>query len=169
MHIPPYYKRESWQRFFAGVFIGGIVAFTIFIYMYGQFYERWVEENLNLRSQLSKLEDNYKVLEDSKKELDQKSKKDITVDTITIKIDNEKELKLENDSLMVHQLEEQIRKEINHVIGKGVNSLIDNYQLLESTIENKTFQVDEFAYNAKIKRLFVAQELQIHVSLQFTN
>ncbi|MRH42869.1 hypothetical protein GH741_09240 [Aquibacillus halophilus] len=167
MHIPPYYKKESWQRFFAGTFIGAIVAFIVFIYMYGQLYERWVEENLNLRSQLSKLEDSYNILEESKQELDEQSKQKVTVNTIEINIDNERELKL--DSLIVHQLQELMRNEIKDVVGKDINSLAENYQLLTSTIENKRYKVDGFIYNAKVKQLFVTSTLTISVELVFSS
>ncbi len=49
MHIPPYYKRPSFQRFFAGICIGTIIGYLIFIYMFGELQEKWIEENLALR------------------------------------------------------------------------------------------------------------------------
>ncbi|MDL4840671.1 sporulation membrane protein YtrI [Aquibacillus rhizosphaerae] len=167
MHIPPYYKRASWQRFLAGAFLGAIIAFAVFIFMYGKFHERWVEENLKLRSELNQLQHNYKTLEESKKELDQKSKEDIKVQTIIINIENETELKL--DSLIVHQLQEQIKEEINHVVGKSTSSLSDNYELLIATIENKTYPVDEFSYNAVVNQLFVTENLTVNVQLKIAN
>ncbi|WP_369413963.1 sporulation membrane protein YtrI [Aquibacillus saliphilus] len=167
MHIPPYYKKESWQRFFAGTFIGAIIAFVVFTYMYGQFYERWVEENLNLRSQLNELENKYEILEDSKRELDEKSKEKITVNTIEVKIDNEKQLKL--DSLIVHQLEELIREQIKDVVGKDINSLAENYKLLTSTIESKTYKVEGFTYNAKVKQMFVTSTININIEITISN
>ncbi|WP_186578390.1 sporulation membrane protein YtrI [Aquibacillus kalidii] len=172
MHIPPYYKKESWQRFFAGTFFGGIIAFIVFIYMYGQLYENWVEENINLRARVNELETNNKVLEENKKEADKQSQQQLSIDEITISIQNLKELKLEKDSLMKHQLEQAIKEEIIHIIGQDVQSVADNYQLLISTIENKTYKIDnlsEFTYSATVNRLFLTPSfVQIHVELSIS-
>ncbi|MDV2888249.1 sporulation protein, partial [Alkalihalophilus pseudofirmus] len=44
MRIPPYYRRPSWQRFFAGMAIGGAISWCIFLYIFGV----WQEENAKL-------------------------------------------------------------------------------------------------------------------------
>ncbi|MCT2537173.1 hypothetical protein NC661_02535 [Aquibacillus koreensis] len=168
MHIPPYYKRAGWQRFLAGAFIGAIISFAIFLYMYGQFQERWIEDNLSLRSELNTLQRNYEALEESKNKLDEQSKKEITVEEIEISIENEKQLKL--DRLIVHTLEQKILDEINHVIGQSTNSLSENYQLLTAAIENKTLHEDNFSYQAVVKNLFIiSQRLVINVELKLAN
>lgn len=163
MHIPPYYKKESWQRFLAGAFIGAIIGYIVFIYMYGQFYERWVEENLAVRSELNELKENYKALQE-----DEKSKEDITINSIVIKITNQKELKL--DSLIVHQLEELIKTQIKDVIGKDIKSLSKNYTFIMSTVENKNYKIDEFTYQATTKQLFITgPTLTMNVELSLSN
>ena len=168
MHIPPYYKKESWQRFFAGVFIGAIISFTVFVYMHGVFYERWVEENLDLRAQLNELQLNYDDLVESNKELNQKSKEHITIDKIEININNEEKLKL--DSLIVLELEEMIKGQIQGVIGKDINSLSENYQLLTAAIENKTYVKDKFNYSATVKNLFITPPtLIVNIELKTTS
>lgn len=40
MRIPPYYRRPSWQRFFAGMAIGGAISWCIFIYIFGVWQEK---------------------------------------------------------------------------------------------------------------------------------
>lgn len=55
MHIPPYYKKESWQRFFIGAFFGAVIAYVIIMYMYGSMYEKLYEENVNFASQVNDL------------------------------------------------------------------------------------------------------------------
>jgi len=159
MHIPPYHKKESWQRFFIGMFFGGIIAYCIFIYMYGSMYERLVEQNLNLQSELTELEKQNEVLLQDKKDLDEKSKESYTIDSIEINITNKKQLRLER--LIVHQLEEMIKQEINHIIGQDISVVAENDQLLLSTIENKTFSIDDLNYYFEIQQLTIAKKVKI--------
>ncbi|CQR48122.1 Sporulation membrane protein YtrI [Paraliobacillus sp. PM-2] len=167
MHIPPYYKRESWQRFLAGTFAGAIIAFFVFVYMYGQLYEGWVEENLELRAQLQEIKSNYKALEESNKELDQRYQQKATVSSIEINISNQKQLNL--DRLIIREFEEVIKKEINEVIGKEVDDLSENYSFLIRTIENKTYEIHDFSYQAKVQHLFVTEKLEAHIKLTIAN
>ncbi|SDK43079.1 sporulation membrane protein YtrI [Sediminibacillus albus] len=165
MHIPPYYKQESWQRFFAGAFIGAIIAFVVYLYIYGQNYEKWLEDNMDLRSQLAELERQNEVLLENKKELDEKTKEKVVVQSISIKIENEKQLKL--DRLIVHQIEERIKAEIDNVIGRDIVSLSENDQLLISTIENTVYRVEDINYHASINQLVIAPVLKLNLSLDF--
>ncbi|WP_407269170.1 sporulation membrane protein YtrI [Radiobacillus sp. PE A8.2] len=173
MHIPPYYKRASWQRFFVGTVVGAIVAYCVFVYMYGEFHERWVEENLELRSDYNDLKLNYDSLQESKQQLDEEAKKKITIETITISIDNKKQLKLDNDSLTAHQLVEQMKQQISDVIGRDILSLSENYKLLEAAIQNKIYKVDEFMYEASVTHLFIVPsspaELILRVQLKIAS
>lgn len=60
MHIPPYHKKKSWQRFFVGTFFGGVIAYCILLYMYGSMYENLLKQNLELHSQVSTLKNQTK-------------------------------------------------------------------------------------------------------------
>ncbi|MDC3415756.1 sporulation membrane protein YtrI [Aquibacillus salsiterrae] len=163
MHIPPYYKMRDWQRFLAGTFVGAIISYVVFIYMYGQFYENWVEENLAIRSELNELEENYQALQENGN-----SKENITVNSIEISITNQKQLKL--DSLSVHQLQELIKTQIRDVIGKDIESLSKNYTFITSTVENKQYTIDEFTYKATVKQLFIpGSTLTMNVELSISN
>ena len=93
MHFIPYYKNKNWQRFFVGLFIGAIISYFIFIYMYGQLLEKR--------------------------------------------------------------------------IGKEVTTLTNHYPLLIRSIENKTYKINDFSYRANIKHLFINENSQIHVELDF--
>ncbi len=163
MHIPPYYKRESWQRFLAGNFVGAIIAFFVFVYMYGQLYEGWVEENLELHAKLQEITANYEALQESNKELDQRYQQKTAISSIEIEISNQKKLNL--DDLIIREFEEAVKQEINEVIGKEVDSLSENYSFLIHTIENKTYKIDEFAYQAQVDHLFITETLKAHITL----
>jgi hypothetical protein len=159
MHIPPYFKKVSWQRFLSGTFIGAILSFCIFLYMHGELYETWVEERAKLESKINDLE---LLLEDTK-EKDEQSEKRIQVKEIDIIIEDEKKLKL--DDLSVYQLKEMVKGEMKHVVGKDTRTISENYRLLISTIENKLYEIDDFKYKLKVKVLAITQKLRIVVSV----
>ena len=130
MHIPPYHKKKSWQRFFVGTFFGGAIAYCILLYMYGSMYEDLLEQNLNLQSQVATLTSQNKSLLKDKEDLNQQTKESETVKSIEIIIPNEEELKL--DELIIYQLEQLIKEEISHLIGQEVNIYpkVNNYYIL---------------------------------------
>ncbi|WP_182201075.1 sporulation membrane protein YtrI [Paraliobacillus salinarum] len=167
MHIPPYYKRESWQRFLAGTFVGAMIAFFIFVYMYGQLYEGWIEENLELRAQLQEIKSNYQALEENNKQLDQRYQKRSTVSSIEIKITNQNQLDLDN--LIIREFEETIKQEINEAIGKEVDDLSKNFSFLIRTLENKVYSIHNFSYQADVQHLFIKETLEVHIKLHPAN
>ncbi|KGX93370.1 hypothetical protein N781_09955 [Pontibacillus halophilus JSM 076056 = DSM 19796] len=167
MHIPPYYKRPSWQRFFAGVFIGGIVAFGLFLYMYGSLAEKWVEENLALEAKVKDLEFELEVLNKDKEEMNKEQKELVTIQEIEVNFTNDKELKL--DRLISHQLKEMIKNEIRHVIGQSIQSISDSRTLLISAIQHKKYEVDDLKYNVHVDHLTIGPTLSLSIKLSVTS
>lgn len=165
MHIFPYYRNKNWQRFFVGLFIGAIISYFIFIYMYGQLLEKRIEENLQLRIEKQELQLNYQILEENMSDLNQKYQEKLHIHSIDILITNADVFKLDRFSL--HELTELIKNEVSDIIGKEVTTLTEHYPLLIRTIENKTYKIDDFAYRAKIKHLFINERSQIHIELDF--
>lgn len=163
MHIPPYYKRKSWQRFFAGVFIGMVVAFVIFMFMYGKYSERWIEENMELHSKLNQLQYNYNNLTKDKEELDRKSKEQLTISSIEIELLDTKKLKL--DRLIIFQLKDLIKQQLQTVIGKDLETVYKNRKLVESTIENKQYVVDDFTYSVRVEQLTIYKTLYLSLKV----
>ncbi|GGD16895.1 sporulation membrane protein YtrI [Pontibacillus salipaludis] len=167
MHIPPYYKKTSWQRFFAGVFIGAILAFPVFLFMYGTLMEQRIEENVRLQSELTTLEDNYEILNKDKEELNEQQKKSITVQSIEINFINEKKLLSEHklDRLSVYKLRDMVRKQLPDTIGQNISSLSENTSLIYSSIENRSYQVDDSTYEVKVERLVIAPTFKVSLKI----
>lgn len=160
MHVPPYHRKKSWQRFFIGAVIGAIIAYFMFVLLYGKMYERLLEANYDLQSRVSELESQNEALLEDQKDLDEKNKKSITVERIEITIINETQLRL--DRLVIHQLEELIKGEINHIIGTDITVIDNSVELLLSAIENKAFKVDDVTYYVDVQRLiFIAPTLKL--------
>lgn len=167
MHIPPYHKKLSWQRFLIGVCAGGVIAYIIFMYMHGIMYEKLLAENLQLRSEVHELQSKNESLLQDKKDMDEAVKKPLTIETIEISIYNHEQMDL--DRLATHQLKELIKEEVNHIIGKEVETISESDQLLITTIENKPFTIDDFTYYFDIYTLTIAETVKINVKAKRSN
>ncbi len=161
MYIPPHLKRKSWRRFFVGIFFGTVISYCIFTFMYGAMYEKLLDKNLQLQARVTELSSHNEALLADYKNLDEQTNKKIKIESIEVQISNEKQLLL--DRLIVHQLQEGIKKEINHIIGQDIEIVAQSDQLLASTIENKIFTVDDFSYRFEVRKLIVSKKIRIIV------
>lgn len=165
MHIPPYHKEPGWQRFFAGAFFGGLIAYAILLFMHGTMQVELLEENLTLRAENGELKTQNEALLKDNKNLDEKTKADIKIDSVDIEILNAEDMKF--DRLLGHQLTELIKKEIDQVIGSSVATVSGNAELLISTVENETYRVDEFSYKLEVRRLTIYKTVHLAVKVEF--
>ncbi|GAB4074992.1 sporulation membrane protein YtrI [Barrientosiimonas marina] len=161
MHIPPYHKKATWQRFFVGTFVGAVIAYCLFIYMHGTMYGELLEENRDLKANVSELKNQNDALLEDNKNLDEQSQESIKVETIEITIANEDELP---DSLIIHDMEELIKHEINHIVGKNVSIISESDSLLKATIEDRDYTVDDFTYQFSVDTLVIHQTVKITVN-----
>lgn len=164
MHIPPYYRKESWQRFLSGCFIGAVIAYCIFLFMYGSMYERLFEENIRIQSELTELKKQNDALLQDKKDLNAKSNEAITVDKIEVNITNSEEIRL--DRLIIHQLEDMVKQEFDHIIGEDVTVVAESDELLLTAIENKEFTIDDFTYSFEVHMLTISDEVKITTDVE---
>lgn len=161
MHIPPYYKKKSWQHFMIGACTGALIAYSIIMFMYGAMYENLHEKNMFLQTKVNELKNHNDSLLADKQESDEQNKALLTIDNIEVNIVNQKELRL--DRLIVHQLNEMVKQELNHLIGQDIKIVSKSDQLLLSTIENKAFSIDDFTYFFEIKRLTISDTIKLTI------
>lgn len=159
MHVTPYHKKKQWQRFFFGAFVGGIVAYCIVIFMYGSMYEKLLNKTYELQAQVTELKNQNEALLQDKEDIDEKNKERLTINNIETHITNADELKL--DRLSISQLDEMIKREINYIIGKDIDSISESEQLLQSTIENKQFSVDDLTYYFEVEKLIISKTVKL--------
>lgn len=164
MHIPPYHKKRCWQCIFIGMFIGAIIAYCIFLFMHGKMYEEIYENNLDLNADVKELKSQNEALLKDKETTDQKAKESMTVDKIEVYMMNSKQLRL--DRLIIHQLEEMVKEEINHIIGQDIMVVSDADELLQSTIENKAYKIDDFIYQLEIEKLTISPIVKITLKVK---
>ncbi|GIO27817.1 sporulation membrane protein YtrI [Ornithinibacillus bavariensis] len=159
MHVPPYYKRPGWQRFFVGMFFGALLSYWVVLFMYGTMYERQIKENSSIQAELDDAQDKINALMKDNQDLNEKSKKPVTINEIVLEIINAEDLKI--DRLLLLQLESLVKEEIKDVFGKDIQAISDSDILLISAIENKSFKVDDFTYSFEIKRLIISSTIRI--------
>lgn len=161
MHIPPYHKKPYWQLFMAGCAIGGIIAYIVLLSMYGKMYEGLIEENVKQQAEINDLERQNEALLKDKEDLNEKANEPRVVESIVVQITNWDSLRL--DRLIIHQLEELIKEEINYIVGRDVELISEMDELLISTIENKAFTVDDFTYYFQVEKLTIARKVKLSV------
>lgn len=166
MHIPPYHKKQSWQRFFLGAFFGGVIAYCILIYMYGTMYEELYEENLTLRTQLQELKNQNEALLQAQEDSEEKEKAVLKINKIEVNISNAEDLLL--DRLIVHELQRMIKHDLNHVIGQDVRTLSESTNLLIAAIENKSYTIENFTYKFEITQLTISQTLKLTMNAKMS-
>ncbi|WP_085991703.1 sporulation membrane protein YtrI [Oceanobacillus senegalensis] len=167
MHIPPYHKKPSWQRFIVGAITGGIVAYMTLLYMYGSMYEQLMEENYEMESEINELKLQNEALIKDYEDLNEKTNEEPIIESIEVEIPNWEELKL--DRLIVHQLEEMVKEEINHLIGEEISQVAESDFLLERAIENKRFPIDKTTYYFEIRKLYIWDTLKLTLDVKLTD
>jgi hypothetical protein len=164
MRIPPYYRRPSWQRFFAGMAIGGAISWCIFIYIFGVWQEEHVKLNRKQQNDISKLHTDLKIWQEDYEELNKQNLAKITVQKINIKIINGEKYKL--DDFSVFEKEEAVRDDIKMVLAKDLETVAKIQDLVEKIIENKPIKIYEKRYKLKVKKMIIFTTLTVQLEIQ---
>ncbi|WHY84978.1 sporulation protein [Neobacillus novalis] len=165
MRIPPLYRRPAWQRFFAGMAIGGAISWCIFLYIYGV----WQEENTELlrkqQQEIVDLNNEKKIWQEEYKEMNKRNIEQLTVQKINIKILNAEKYKL--DSLSVLETEDSVRDDIDMMLAKDLETVYKSKDLLKKIIENKPIKINDKRYKLKVNELVIFTNLTIQLEIQF--
>jgi hypothetical protein len=165
MRIPPYYRRPSWQRFFAGAAVGGAISWCIFLYIYGV----WQEENTELlrkqQQNIIDLNEEKKIWQEEYKEMNKRNIEQLTVQKINIKITNWEKYKL--DLLSVSETEDSVKDDISMMLAKDLDTVYKSKDLLKKIIENKPIKINDKRYKLKVKEMVVYTNLSIQLEIQF--
>lgn len=157
MHIPPFYKKRTYQTFFIGIFIGAVIAYLTLLFMYGKMYEKLLVERMQLKTEIEEITQQNEALLEDKEQLEEQSSAIVT--SIQVQFINEKTLKF--DRLMTLQLENMIKSELSNIIGKSIQSVSESDDLLITVIENKTFTIEDQSYEFEVKKLSIAEQIKL--------
>ncbi len=163
MRIPPYYQKPSWQVFSAGVLIGGVISWFIFLYIYGEWQEEYSKKITKQQTTISKLENEKLIWQEEFNKLNKVNQEKMTVQSIYIKIKNKDKYDL--DRLSVFQMEDEIKKDIGIMIAKDLDTVYNSRELIKKIIENKVMPMNEKRFKVKITEMTIFTTISIEVEL----
>jgi len=167
MRIPPYYHYPSWQRFFAGVIIGGIISWLIFLYMFGVLQEEQAKIIKKQQDEIADLEKEKQIWQNDFAELNKKNKELLTVHEIKVKIINYERFNI--DPLSVYEKEEEVKEDLSIMLAKDLDFVFKSRDLLKRVIQNKTIKINDKRYSLEIHELFIYTTLTVHLEIKLAN
>lgn len=164
MRISEYHRKPNWQRFFAGIAVGAIISWLVFLVLYGTLQERQLQLIEEQNNRILDLEKKRKVLTEDINRLNEDNKNRLKIVDIKIKILNVNKFGL--DSLIKHNLEKSVINDLNHLLNRDINSVSNNKELLRKAIENKVYEIDEKKYLLKIYSITFDTVLDITLKME---
>jgi hypothetical protein len=164
MRIPPHYRYPTWQRFFAGVVIGAIISWFIFLHLFGVLQEKQVRKIIELQDKIADLENEIRIWQEDYVKQNKINQKKLMVQEISVHLVNAEQYKL--DSYTTFRIEESVKEDISHLKAKDIETVYNSRELLKRAIENKTYTINEQPYKLEIHQLFVFTTLSIELKLK---
>jgi hypothetical protein len=165
VRIPPYYRRPSWQRFFAGMVIGGAISWCIFIYIFGVWQEKHTALIDKQREDIVDLTEEKKIWQEEYKEINKRTIEQLTIQKINIKITNWEKYKL--DMLSVSEIEDSVKDDISLMIAKDIDTVYKSKELIKKVIHNKPVKINDKRYKLRVKEMIIFTTLSIQLEIEF--
>ncbi|MFZ4450653.1 sporulation membrane protein YtrI [Salibacterium aidingense] len=163
MRIPPYYRRPGWQRFFAGVVIGGLVGWAFFLFQFGDVHEELVIEINKQRLQIEEQEEQIEVLRSEERKRNEENEQKLTIQEIDLQFTNEEKAKL--NELALYELKQQAEGEVKFLNGKNIESVVEGKDLIKKAVENKVYDVGDKEYRLDIVEMHIYSTLELHMKI----
>lgn len=165
MRIPPYYRRPSWQRFFAGMAIGGAISWCIFIYIFGVWQEKHTALIDKQSEKIIDLENEKKIWQEEYKEINKRTIEQLTIQKINVKIINGEKYKL--DMLSVSETEDSVKDDVSMMLAKDIDTVYKSKELIKKIIQNKPVKINDKRYKLKIREMVIFTTLSIQLEIEF--
>ncbi|MGM0853423.1 MAG: sporulation membrane protein YtrI [Bacillota bacterium] len=165
MRIPPFYRLPSWQRFFAGMVVGGIISWMIFIFMFGTMHEKQTQLIEEQKNDISKLKNTLSYLQEEYKQLNTENEDELTIQEVKVKIINNTKTKVE--LLSIHETEDQLSEDLRSLLTKDLETVYGNKELIKKIIENKTVKLNDKSFNLKVREMYFYTTTQITLELKY--
>ncbi|MBP2241389.1 hypothetical protein J2Z40_001952 [Cytobacillus eiseniae] len=163
MRIPPYYRQPVWQRFIAGLAIGGMISWFVFLYIFGEWQERYSKQIAKQEEDIADLQKDIVIWQEEFKELNKKNRELLTIQDIKIKISNSEKYKL--DSFSVFEIEDEIKEDIGNMKAKDIDTVYKSKELIKKIIRNKVIKVNEKRYRLEVRDMVIYTTLEIHLEI----
>ncbi|MGE7779663.1 sporulation membrane protein YtrI [Peribacillus sp. NPDC097264] len=164
MRIPPYHRLPTWQRFFAGAALGGLLSWVIFFYMYGVQQETQIRIIHEQREEMKDLTEKIAIWEQDYKKLNQKNEEILTIQEVEVKITNGQFYSL--DKLSIADAEDVIEDDLSSLLAKDVVSVYNGKMLLKKSIENKLIKINKKWYELEVNEIMFYTKMNIELTIK---
>ena len=164
MRPPNILSQKEWQRFFAGVAIGAITSWVIYVYLHGVMQESQMKEIIEQQQTIQKLEDEIAIWEKESESINEETEKKLTIQEIQIAIENYRDYDL--DLLSVLKAQEEIRKDLSSLITKDLETVYKGRFLIKKTVENKIIEINDKKYSFTVSELMFYTTIFIEVKVR---
>lgn len=164
MRIPPYHRLPTWQRFFAGAALGGLLSWVIFFYMYGVQQETQIRIIHEQREEMKDLTEKIAIWEQDYKKLNQKNEEILTIQEVEVKITNGQFYSL--DKLSIADAEDVIEDDLSSLLAKDVVSVYNGKMLLKKSIENKLIEINKKRYELEVNEIMFYTKMNIELTIK---
>ncbi|MGM0874889.1 MAG: sporulation membrane protein YtrI [Bacillota bacterium] len=165
MRIPPHYQQPTWQRFFAGAAIGAIISWGVFLFIFGVIQEEHKTKIDKQQLDIQKLERNIEIYQEEYTKLNKEAQQKVTIQNIEVHLTNGDKYLFKD--FMIKNIEEKVKKDLSDLIAKDMESVYSNHILIERTIENKIFKIDEKEYKLEMTKFMLFTTISIEVEISF--
>jgi hypothetical protein len=167
MRIPPYYRRPTWQQFFSGMAIGGILSWFIFLYIFGEWQEEYSKEIKTQQNEIIDLKKEKTIWQDEFKKLNKESQTKLTVQSIFIKITNRDKYHL--DQLSVFEMEDKVKEDIGMMMAKDIDTVNNSRELIKKIIENRIITMNDKRYKLKVTEMTIYTTLTVEIEISIAD
>lgn len=164
MRIPPYHRLPTWQRFFAGAALGGLLSWVIFFYMYGVQQETQIRIIHEQREEMKDLTEKIAIWEQDYKKLNQQNEEILTIQEVEVKITNGEFYSL--DQLSIADAEDVIEDDLSSLLAKDVVSVYNGKMLLKKSIENKIIEINKKRYELEVYEIMFYTKMNIELKIK---
>lgn len=164
MRVPPYTRDPGWQRFFAGTAIGALISWIVFSQIFGILQEKQVRLLKMQQEIIAQLKHDLNIWQQDYIQLNKENKKRLTIQSINVKVINAKSYGI--DTYTTFRMEEDIKKDIQHITAKDIETVYKSRELLKKAIENKTYIIDNQKYHLDIETILFFTNISIELKLK---
>jgi hypothetical protein len=163
MRIPPYYKDPHWQRFLAGVMLGTLIGWVLFLYFYGNTIDRHIIALKNKQAEINDLKkDIDEIWKKDYEECNKENQRLLKVQEIEINLEHSDKISM----LTVQKLQQQTKDFLRDLIKKDIETVANNKEFIMKTIEEKTFTIDDQKYQLRVEHFFLFTTLEMHLRIK---
>lgn len=164
MHIPPFYRQQTVQQFIAGMAVGGVVSWSIFLYIYGEWQEQSSIEIRQQKEQIKDLVNEKNIWQNDYRELNEKNEQLLIVQEIKVKISNSEKYRL--DPFSIYEVEERIKEDISPILKMDIDTAFKSNPWIEKVIENRVHKINDKPYQVVVKHIVFYTTVSIQLDIQ---